>query len=87
MLWEHVLLDLPDLALSHGVDVLGWQDLLGGDWLDSVLVVVNVPLSVDGLGGLDVLLRLDGLLGHFWGDLGADLEGKLAVVKNDANTG
>lgn len=35
----------------------------------------NSPLTVDGLGGLDMLLRTDGLLGDLGGDLGAHLGG------------
>jgi len=37
------------------------------------LVVVDVLLTVDGLGGLDVLLWADLLLNDLWGDLSADL--------------
>ena len=43
------------------------------------LVVVDVLLSVDGLGGLDVLLVSDMLLNNFGCDLGADLGGVLLV--------
>jgi hypothetical protein len=43
------------------------------------LVVVDVLLSVDGLGGLDVLLGSYMLLNDFGCDLGADLSGVLFV--------
>jgi hypothetical protein len=42
-------------------------------------VVVNVLLSVDGLCGLDVLLRSDMLLNNFRCGLLADLGGVLLV--------
>jgi hypothetical protein len=42
-------------------------------------VVVNVLLSVDGLGGLDVLLGSDMLLDNLGCDFGADLGGVLLV--------
>jgi hypothetical protein len=42
-------------------------------------VVVNVLLSVDGLGGLDVLLGSDMLLDDLGCDFGADLGGVLLV--------
>ena len=37
------------------------------------LVVVDVPLPVDCLCGLDTLIGSDGLLDDLWCDLGADL--------------
>jgi hypothetical protein len=43
------------------------------------LVVVDVLLSVDGLGGLDVLLGSDMLLNDLGCDFGADLGGVLLV--------
>ena len=47
--------------------------------LNSVLVVVDVLLSVDGLGGLDMLLRSDVLLNNLGCGLLADLGGVLLV--------
>jgi len=71
--WDHVLLVFTD---DNGCDrglVLGGEDLLVLDGLDSVLVVVDVLLTVNGLGSLNVLLRTNVLLGDLWGSLGADL--------------
>jgi len=73
VLWEHVLLVLSLDDRGGGLDVSGGEDLLVLDGLDSVLVVVDVLLTVDGLGGLDVLLGSDLLLNDLGGDLGADL--------------
>ena len=74
VLWEHVLLVLSLNGGGNSVDVLSGEDLVVLDRLDTVLVVVNVLLTVDGLGGLDVLLGTDLLLDDFRGDLRADLE-------------
>jgi len=65
-----------DLGDNVGL-VLGSKGLGGGNGLDSVLVVVDVPLPVDSLGGLDVLVLGDVLLGDGGGSLGADLGGSL----------
>ena len=74
VLGEHVLLVLPDDSGSRRLDVLGGQDLVVLDRLHSVLVVLDMSFTVDGLGGLNVLLRSDVLLGDLRGDLGADLD-------------
>lgn len=47
--------------------------------LKAYLVVVDVLLSVDGLGGLDMLLRSDVLLNNLGCGLLADLGGVLLV--------
>ena len=73
VLWEHVLLVLSNDSWGGGLDMLGGENLVVFDGLDSVLVVVDVSLSVDGLGSLDVLLWSDLLLNDLWGDLRADL--------------
>jgi hypothetical protein len=73
VLGEHVLLVLSDNGGSGRLDVLGGEDLVVLNRLDSVLVVLDVSFSVDGLGSLDVLLRSDVLLDDLRGDLGADL--------------
>jgi len=73
---ELVSLLSGDLGDNVGL-VLGSKGLGGGNGLDSVLVVVDVPLPVDSLGGLDVLVLGDVLLGDGGGSLGADLGGSL----------
>jgi hypothetical protein len=59
--------------------VLSGQSLLVDDGLNSVLVVVNVPLPVDGLDLLDSLVTGDVLLDDGGGGLGADL-GRVGLV-------
>ena len=73
VLGEHVLLVLLHDGGRGRVDVLGREDLVVLDRLNSVLVVLDMSLSVNGLGGLDVLLSSDVLLRNLRGDLGADL--------------
>lgn len=70
---------LPDHDRGNRADVLGLEDLLVLNGLDSVLVVVDVAFSVDGLHGLGVLLRTDVLLGDFGGYFRANLSVSLAV--------
>lgn len=60
---------------SGGVDMLSVEGTVVLDGLDTVLVVVDVTLTVDGLDGLGVLGRADVLLGDFGSDLGTDLGG------------
>jgi hypothetical protein len=73
--------------LGHNVGhVLGSKDLLGGDGLDSVLVVVDMLLSVDGLGGLDVFVLGDDLLGDRGSGLGADL-GRAGLYRREGGDG
>lgn len=74
VLREHVLLVLTDDGGGSGLDVLGLENLVILDGLDTVLVVVDMTLPVDGLDGLGVLLGTDVLLGDFRGDLRADLK-------------
>lgn len=59
--------------------MLSGQSLLVDDGLNSVLVVVNVPLPVDGLDLLDSLVTGDVLLDDGGGGLGADL-GRVGLV-------
>jgi len=75
VLGKHVLLVLAGDNGGHGVHVLGLELLFVDNGLDSVLVVVDVPLPVDGLGSLGVLLRTDVLLDDLWGGLRAYLGG------------
>lgn len=53
--------------------------VLGRQVLKTYLVVVDVLLSVDGLGGLDMFLRSDVLLNNLGCGLLADLGGVLLV--------
>jgi len=75
VLGEHVMLGLPGQLLSNLVLVLGGQDLVVNNGLDTVLVVVDVPLPVNGLDLLDSLVSGDVLLDDGGGSLGADLGG------------
>jgi len=75
VLGEHVMLGLPGQLLSNLVLVLGGQDLVVNNGLDTVLVVVDVPLPVNGLDLLDSLVSGDVLLNDGGGGLGADLGG------------
>jgi len=75
VLGEHVMLGLPGQLLSNLVLVLGGQDLVVNNGLDTVLVVVDVPLPVNGLDLLDSLVSGDVLLDDGGGGLGADLGG------------
>ena len=59
--------------------VLKLLAVLGRQVLKTYLVVVDVLLSVDGLGGLDMLLRSDVLLNNLGCGLLADLGGVLLV--------
>ena len=64
----------------YGLDsVLRLLAVLGRQVLKTYLVVVDVLLSVDGLGGLDMLLRSDVLLNNLGCGLLADLGGVLLV--------
>jgi len=69
VLGEHVLLVLTQNLRGGLDDVRGFEGLGIVDGLDTVLVVVNVPLSVDGLDGLNALLGNDVLLNDLGGDL------------------
>lgn len=73
VLWEHVLLVLADDGGGDAVHVLSVKDLFVLDGLDAVLVVVDVALAVNSLGGLGVLLRADVLLHNLGCGLGANL--------------
>lgn len=75
VLWEHVVLGLPGYFRDDIVLVLGREGLVGLDGLDTVLVVVDVTFTVDGLGGFDFLLGLDVLLGNWGSGFSADLGG------------
>jgi hypothetical protein len=55
VLGEHVVLGFTDDLGDDVVLMLGGQGLVVGDGLDTVLVVVDVPLTVDGLDLLDGL--------------------------------
>jgi hypothetical protein len=59
--------------------VLSGQSLLVDNGLNSVLVVVNVPLPVDGLDLLDSLVAGNVLLYDGGGGLGADF-GRVGLV-------
>lgn len=79
VLREHVVLGLP-YGLGEDVEfLLGRKNLLVLDGLDSVLVVVDVSLSVNGLNLLDSLVRSDVLLDDLGGGLRADLGGVALV--------
>ena len=66
--------------LGHNIVlVLGRGGLLVNDGLDPVLVVVDVPLPVDGLDLLNGLVPGDVLLDDGGGGLGADL-GRVGLV-------
>jgi len=69
VLGEHVLLVLSHNGGGGRGDVRGLEGLGIVDGLNTVLVVVNVPLSVDGLDGLNTLLGNDVLLNDLGGDL------------------
>lgn len=73
MLREHLLLLLANDRGRNSVDMLGVQDLLVGDRLHAVLVVVDVALPVDSLGSLDLLDGTNVLLNDLGSHLGADL--------------
>jgi len=79
VLGEHVVLGLPGHLGDNIVLVLSGQSLLVDNGLNSVLVVVNVPLPVDGLDLLDGLVTGDVLLDDGGGGLGADL-GRVGLV-------
>jgi hypothetical protein len=64
---------LLDNSRGDRCNMLGLENTLVLDRLDSVLVVVDVSLTVDSLNGLDVLLGTNVLLCDLGGDLGADL--------------
>jgi len=80
VLGEHVVLGFTDDLGDDVVLVLGSQGLVVGDGLDTVLVVVDVPLTVDGLDLLDGLDGLDVLLNDGSGGLSADLGSVLLSV-------
>lgn len=70
---DHVVLGLSN-NFGHNVEfMLGVQDLLVNNGLNSVLVVVNVSFSVNGLDGLDLFPLLDVFLDDFRGGFRADL--------------
>lgn len=75
VLGEHIMLALPRNLGDDIVLVLSRSLNLIDDGLNSVLVVVDVPLPVDGLDLLDGLVTRDVLLDNGGGGLGADLGG------------
>jgi len=75
VLGEHIMLALPRNLGDDIVLVLSRSLNLIDDGLNSVLVVVDVPLPVDGLDLLDGLVTRDVLLDDGGGGLGADLGG------------
>lgn len=77
VLGKHVLLVLADDCRGGRLDVLGLEHLLVLDGLNSVLVVVDMSLTVDSLDGLYMLLRADLLLD----DLGSHFRAYLVVSK------
>ena len=87
VLGEHVMLGLPGQLLSNLVLVLGGQDLVVNNGLDTVLVVVDVPLPVNGLDLLDSLVSGDVLLDDGGGSLGADLGGVGLAGASEAMVG
>jgi hypothetical protein len=70
---DHVMLGFTGDFGQDVVFVLGVQNLLVNDGLNSVLVVVDVSFTVDGLNGLDSFVLLDVFLNDFRGGFGADL--------------
>ena len=81
------MLGLPGQLLSNLVLVLGGQDLVVNNGLDTVLVVVDVPLPVNGLDLLDSLVSGDVLLDDGGGGLGADLGGVGLAGASEAMVG
>lgn len=73
VLGDHVVLGLSDNFRQDVEFMLGVQNLLVGDGLNSVLVVVNVSFTVNGLDGLDLFTLLDVFLDDFRGGFRADL--------------
>lgn len=76
---QHVFLVLPSDLGKDVVLVFGSLDLMSLDWLHPMLVVVDVPLTVDGLSNVDLLDWLDGLLNDGRSGLRADL-GRVTLV-------
>ena len=73
VLGDHVVLGLPG-NLGQDIEfMLGVQNLLVNDGLNSVLVVVDVSFSVNGLDGLDLFTLLDVFLNDFRRGFRADL--------------
>ena len=73
VLGDHVVLGLPG-NLGQDVEfMLGVQNLLVNNGLNSMLVVVDVSLSVNGLDGLDLFTLLDVFLNDFRRGFRADL--------------
>jgi hypothetical protein len=70
---DHVVLGFSNNFRQDVEFMLGVQNLLVDNGLNSVLVVVNVSLSVDGLDGFNLLPLLDVFLDDFRGGFGADL--------------
>lgn len=70
---DHVMLGFTGDFGQDVEFVLGVQDLLVNNGLNSVLVVVNVSFTVNGLDGLDSLVLLDVFLDDFRGGFRADL--------------
>jgi hypothetical protein len=73
MFRDHVMLGFTGDFGQDVEFVLGVQDLLVNNGLNSVLVVVNVSFTVNGLDGLDSLVLLDVFLDDFRGGFRADL--------------
>lgn len=70
---DHVVLGLSDNFGQNVEFMLGVQNLLVNNGLNSVLVVVDVSFSVNGLDGLDLFPLLDVFLDDFRGGFRADL--------------
>ena len=73
VLGDHVVLRLPSDLRQDVEFMLGVQNLLVSDGLNSVLVVVDVSLSVNSLDGLDLFTLLNVLLDDGRGGFRADL--------------
>lgn len=75
MFGKHLLLVFTDDGRGSDVNMLGVESLLVLYGLNSVLVMVDMPFSVDGLSSFCVLLGPDVLLDDLGGSLSADLGG------------
>lgn len=75
VLGKHLLLMLSDDGRGSDMNMLGVQSLLVLYGLNSVLVMVNVPFTVNSLNTFSVLLGPDMLLNDFGGRLSANLGG------------
>lgn len=75
VLGKHLLLMLTDDGRGSDINMLGVQSLLVLYGLNSVLVMVNVPFTVNSLNTFSVLLGPDMLLDDFGSSLRANLGG------------